>query len=106
MNEISMMVLKIIVAVAVTAITGFLIPLLKNLVSNIKDENVRKMIESAVQAAEQTIKGSGMGPEKKEEVLDFVSEWLAKHKMNISPEELDQLIESAVFAMNNNKLSS
>lgn len=106
MSEISMMILKIVVAVAVTLITGFLVPLLKNLIANIKDQNVRKVIESAVQAAEQTIKGSGTGSIKKEEVLKFMSNWLIEHKVNLSPEQLDQLIESAVFAMNNTKLSS
>lgn len=106
MNELTMIVLKIVVAVAVTLITGFLIPLLKNLIGNIKDQNLRNAVEAAVQAAEQTIKGSGAGAAKKEDVLKSMLDWCQEHGVNLTDKQLDQLIESAVFAMNNSKLSS
>lgn len=106
MNELTMIVLKIVVAVAVTLITGFLIPLLKNLIGNIKDQNLRNAVDTAVQAAEQTIKGSGTGAAKKEEVLKSMLDWCEEHGINLTDKQLDQLIESAVFAMNNSKLSS
>lgn len=106
MNDITMMILKIVVAVAVTLITGFLIPLLKNLINNIKDQNLKNAVEAAVQAAEQTIKGSGTGAAKKEDVLKSMIEWCAQHGINLTDKQLDQLIESAVFAMNNTKTSS
>jgi hypothetical protein len=58
------------------------------------------MVEVAVRAAEQTIKGSGMGAVKKEQVLEFVSFWMLEHGVNISQDQLNQLIEACVFNMN------
>ena len=100
MNDVSFLILKIVVIVAVMLITGFLIPFIKNLIASFKDERVRKLVTEAVQAAEQTIKGAGSGAVKKEEVWDFVSKWLGQHGIDISSDQLDKLIESAVFAMN------
>lgn len=57
------------------------------------------MVEIAVKAAEQTIKGSGQGAVKKDEVIKFVSKWMIAHGVLITEEQLDQLIEAAVFNM-------
>ena len=100
MNDFTFLVLKIVVIVAVMLITGFLIPLIKNWIASIKDDRVRKLVEEAVQAAEQTITATGSGAAKKEEVWDFVTEWLREHGIEFSADQLDKLIESAVFAMN------
>ena len=49
---------------------------------------------------EQTIRESGQGKAKKAQVIAFVSAWLAEHDMYITEEQLDKLIEAAVFTMN------
>jgi hypothetical protein len=54
-------------------------------------------VEIAVRAAEQTIKGSGQGAIKKDEVINFVTSWMISHGIQISAEQLDQLIECAVY---------
>ena len=57
------------------------------------------MVILAVKAAEQTFKEPGSGKAKKAEVIRFVSEWLTKHGMKVTDEELSQLIEAAVYQM-------
>ena len=57
------------------------------------------MVALAVRAAEQTITGSGQGAVKKAEVVKLVSEWLYGKGINITEDELDQLIEAAVYQM-------
>ena len=57
----------------------------------------------AVDAAEQTIKASGAGAEKKAIVTEFLKEMLTAKNISISDDQLDKLIEAAVFAMKNSK---
>ena len=51
----------------------------------------------------QTIKASGAGTEKKAIVTEFLKEILTAKNISISDDQLDKLIEAAVFAMNNSK---
>ena len=44
--------------------------------------------------------GAGEGKLKKQEVIDFVVEWMDDHGVVITEEQLHQLIEAAVFSMN------
>lgn len=99
MNDIAFAILKIVVSVAVTLITTFVIPYIKNKLKEDKYAQLLDIIAVAVNAAEQTIKGDKVGPERKAEVLRFVSEWMTQHGIKIDAEQLNQLIESAVFEM-------
>lgn len=100
MNEITFMILKVIISVSVALITTFLIPFIKSQTKTKQQEEILKIVQVAVQAAEQTLKG---GEVKKEDVLRFMTDWLAKRGITISDEQLDKLIESAVYAMNEAK---
>ena len=100
MNEVSFLVLKIVLAVVASLITTYLIPILKEILDGMKDRKLANAIEKAVKAAEQTIKGSGQGTAKKEDVLQSMQEWLEKKGIQITEKQLDQLIEAAVYAMN------
>lgn len=97
---------KIVVAVIFTLITKYLIPLFNAWYEEKVDEKIKKVIKDAVEAAEQTIKGSGMGSVKKEEVLEMVVEFMEEHGYDIDEEKLNTWIEAAVFAMNLNKNKS
>lgn len=103
MDELTLIIVRAIVAVAVTMITGFVVPILKNLAANIKDQNLRRAVEMSVLAAEQTITGGG---DKKADVIKYMGEWCSEHNITITDKQLDSLIESAVFAMNQSKLTS
>ena len=51
----------------------------------------------AVTAAEQIYVGTGRGPEKKL----YVVEWLADRNITVDTNQIDALIESAVYELNN-----
>lgn len=85
-----------VIALAVVIITGFLIPFLKSKVEIAQWEKWRNIAKIAVQAAEQIFMGEGRGAEKKEYVLNYLSE-----KLKVDKETLENLIESGVFEINN-----
>lgn len=97
MNDITFNILKIVVTIATALISVYVIPLLKEKLKDAKYQQLLEIVEVAVRAAEQTIKGSGLGSVKKDEVINFVSEWMMIHGIEISQDQLDQLIEAAVY---------
>lgn len=102
MDELTLLILKIIVSICAALITAYVIPYIKTLKEDKRYASVLDMIELAVRAAEQTITEPGQGKLKKAEVIRFVSEWLTRNGIGIMEDELDQLIEAAVFAMKQN----
>lgn len=99
MNDVTFNILKIVIAVATALISIYVIPLLKEKLTDSKYQRLLEMVEIAVRAAEQTI-GAGYGSVKKDEVTKFVTEWMLAHGIQISQDQLDQLIEACVFNMN------
>ena len=78
----------------------FLIPLLKSRLSAEELENIAFWVSVAVNAAEQIFTGSGQGEDKKQHVINFLN----SKAIRITKEQLDMLIEAAVFEMNQLKL--
>lgn len=99
MDNMTMMILKLVISVCAALITAYAVPYLKTLKNDARYERMLDMVALAVRAAEQTITGSGQGAVKKAEVIKFVSEWLYGKGINITEDELDQLIEAAVYSM-------
>lgn len=99
MNNITFDVLKIVISVCAALITVYAVPYLKALKEDSRYESLVDMVEVAVRAAEQTFKQSGQGAQKKEEVLNFISEYMTTHGLSISSYQLNQLIEAAVYQM-------
>lgn len=97
MNDVSFTILKIVVSVATALISVYVIPLLREKLKGEKYNQIFEIVEVAVRAAEQTIKGSGMGAVKKDQVVDFVMNWAVDHGIAITMEQVDQLIECAVY---------
>ena len=95
MNDLTFNILKIIVSVATVLISVYVIPLLKEKLNESKYQRLLDMVEIAVRAAEQTIKADGSV--KKDQVIEFVSYYMAQHGIAISHDQLDQLIECAVY---------
>ena len=98
MNELTFNILKIVVAVATVFVSAYVIPLLREKLHDSKYQRLLEMVEIAVRAAEQTIKADGAV--KKDEVVKFVTQWMLAHGIAITQDQLDQLIECAVFNMN------
>ena len=100
MNDLTFNLLKIVISIAIALITTYLVPFIKNKIQQDKYAELLQMVNVAVLAAEQTFKGSGMGALKKEEVIGFVTKWMNDRGVIISEEQLSNLIEAAVYAMN------
>ena len=99
MNDVTLLLIRLVVITASMLITLFVVPYLKTLRESKEFELIIEAVSKAVNYAEQTIKGSGMGQTKKEEVIDV----LKIIGVNLSPALLDVLIEDAVYIMNSNK---
>lgn len=107
MDEMTFEIIRIIIS-AVFAILGIFIyrvaaPYIDSLTISSDQETVLVLIDAAVRAMEQTFKSSGMGKAKKAEAIAFVRAQLGSAGIDISDEQLDKLIEAAVYSMNMEK---
>ena len=84
-------IIKLIIPLLCTVITAYIIPYLK-------EKKLYSAVKTAVQAAEQIYKESGMGEQK----FEYVKSWL-NEKFSISADDLKKIIESAVYELNKNK---
>lgn len=100
MNGILYEILKAFVVLVLILLTRYAIPYLKQIVENSKYEWVVKWAEVAVKSTEQTIFGDKKGPERKAIVTRFIKKMLMQKNISISDEQLNIIIEAAVFAMN------
>ena len=103
MNDVTSILFKIAIGILFALITRYLIPYLKTLRDDARWQRLIDMVQTAVEAAEQTIKTPGSGAEKKQAVLEFVMHWLESQGINVTEEELNYLIEAAVKKMNDAK---
>lgn len=103
MDEYTVLIIRGIFAVVAMLLTKYVIPLLKAWYEAKVDNKIKTAIKDAVEAFEQTIKGSGKGPVKKEEVVNYVTDTLTKAGISVDEKKLDILIEAAVFTMNKQK---
>lgn len=99
MNDLTFNILKIVISASFAILTLCIVPYIRKLMEDEKYAQLLDIVEIAVRAAEQTM-GAGEGKLKKQEVIDFVVEWMDDHGVVITEEQLHQLIEAAVFSMN------
>ena len=97
MSDVSFLILKIVVSVCASLITLYAVPYLYALQKNEKYAQLIDVISNAVRAAEQVVKGEGMGTVKKERVMLFVREWLGARGVTVTDGQLDELVEAAVW---------
>lgn len=89
----------IVIAIVGAVVTYVLIPYIKSKTTKDQQDNIKTWVNIAVQAAEQLMDGPGMGENKKLFVLNF----LRNKGITLSENQLDILIESAVYQINNIK---
>ena len=87
----------------VNVILGVILPFILLLIAGyllftFRDEKVLKWVNIAVKAAEQIYNAPSQGKEK----FDYVADWISA-KFKIPKEDLKNLIESAVYELNNTK---
>lgn len=88
-----------IIPVLGVILTSFIIPYFKEQIGNEKLNKYQEWANMAVKAAEMLFTESGMGKEKKEYVVKFLTEQFNKNKIVITEEQMNILIESAVKQM-------
>ena len=98
MNDATFIILKLVVSVCAALVTVYLIPYIKTLREDKRYAQALDIVQTAVRAAEQSLKNES-GEFKKSEVLTFCAHWMDEHGIYISQEQLDHLIECAVFQM-------
>ena len=103
MDEVTDILFKIVVSVLLVLVTKYLLPYLKTLREDARWNKLIDMVQTAVEAAEQTMTHPGSGANKKKAVIEFVSSWLSRQGIEVTSEELDKLIEAAVKRMNDAK---
>ena len=88
-----------IISLTGLVLTGVVIPLIKEKISNEKLAKYEEWATLAVHSAEMLFSEKGMGKTKKQYVIDFLNEMFNKNKVVITKEQLEILVESAVKSM-------
>lgn len=88
-------IIEAVITLLFALISVFVVPYVKKKIAAEKLSEILKWVMKAVEAAEQIYKESGMGKEKKK----FVENFLTEHGINVDIEQLDVLIESAVWEL-------
>lgn len=99
MNDIIFEIIKSTVVIVIMVLVRYAVPYLKAQVKNSDLSWIYDWAVYAVKAAEQTNTGSGTGTLKKSLVKDFLIKVSAESGLNITDAQLENLIESAVYAM-------
>ena len=99
MNDVLFEILKAVTVLVIVLLTRYAVPWIKQQVENTKYAWIIQCTELAVRSAEQTILGSKTGPEKKAIVTKFLKEQLQQKNISISDEQLNTLIEAAVYEL-------
>lgn len=95
-KDLIMTILTAGVQLIVLLAFGYLIDYLKNKIGTEQFKKYYDLITKFVYAAEQTL-GAGTGAQKKAEVISLIQKQIGN---KLSAEEIDKLIEAAVFEMN------
>ena len=84
-------------------ITGVLVPYLNARTKDFKASLTEKQLDNldywvgvGVQAVENYFIESGRGPKKKEEVKEFIRGFITKNDLDVTPEQLDKMIDASV----------
>jgi len=103
MNDILFRILICVAYVAAAALFRYALPYLRQKLKNTKYEFIVMAIEDAVYGYEQMIQGAGLGPKRKELVKDFAAKICRESGIEITDEQIELIIESAVQGMNATK---
>lgn len=93
-----------VVTWAIHAVIKHVVPFIETKLKESQYSWAAEIIANAVRAYEQTVSGHGMGEDKFQLVMEFVNRELSKFGIKLSEEQITILIESAVQAMNAEKL--
>ena len=96
-KEIFLMVLEVVLTLAVAVITGVVVPYVRSKIETDKLSKLDYYVKLGIHSAEQIFDGDGKGEEKKKYVVNYITEIINRNlKIDITPEELDTIIEGMV----------
>lgn len=98
-NEIIINFVGLVIGTGLAAIIIYAVSYFKDMRAKIKDERVEMIVDQAVAAAEQLL-ATQTGPEKKDAVIAWLEDYLNEKGIKVSANELNMLIESTVYYMN------
>lgn len=107
-SEIIMDIVNVLIFGVCLIVTRYLVPLIMTWLKSKTNDNQYQLliavVESAVKALEQEYKNQhGAGATKKEAVIEYVKKYCSENGIEISDEQLDKMIESAVYGINSGK---
>lgn len=94
-QEILTMIVKLVLAIVSVLITGYLIPWLNSKIESTKYNDLLTLVEKCVQAAEK-IYSQEEWNQKKNYVFELTSTYAQEHGIDITPEELNAIVEGWV----------
>lgn len=99
MNEIIYEVVRAVLVISIMVVVRYAVPYLKSKINGTELEWIYAWAVKAVKAAEQTTSGEHTGSVKKAIVKEFLQNVAKEKNLSITDEQLENLIESAVYAM-------
>lgn len=96
MNTVTYQIATLVISLIGVILTGLVVPLIKTKINKDKLTVVEMWVNVAVAAAEQIFSAPAQGASKKMYVIEF----LKSKGITITEQELDVLIEAAVFELN------
>lgn len=103
MDEKIFQIILALIPLIGTILTVYIIPLIREKVDNEKLTKYKYWVDMAVKAAEMLWTESGMGEDKKEYVVEFLTNMFNRDEVVITEEQMDVLIEACVQEMKKNK---
>ena len=100
MNELLFNVLQVVIISAIAAILRYAIPYFTAVLRAHDYNFAAEVIETLVRAAEQTMLGHGRGDEKFDHVIACAKAQFDRYGIQISDDQIIQLLEAAVQTMN------
>ncbi len=99
MNEIIYEAIRAALVISVMVVVRYVVPLLKSRINGSELEWIYDWSVKAVKAAEQMTGGEHTGSYKKQIVKEFLQDVAREKGISITDDQLENLIESAVYAM-------
>ena len=99
MNEIIFEIVRAVLVICIMVLVRYAVPFLKSKINGTELEWIYNWVVKAVKAAEQTNLGEHNGSYKKAIVKEFLQNVAKEKNLSITDAQLENLIESAVYAM-------
>ena len=105
-SDTAAIMFRIVTMICTIIVTYWLIPLIKSKMGSERIAEAYKVAEIGVKAAEQIFTEPGSGALKKDDVCQFLSEWLSDHNIKMTADQIDKVIESAVYVMKQDEVKN